>query len=71
MAFRTALANPATGDPDQLGHRLEDALDGAASLLHPRTARNDRSGDASRWRCSAAWPSSPPGSPSGAMPGGR
>jgi mono/diheme cytochrome c family protein len=37
VAFRTALANPATGDPDQVGHRLEDALDDAASLLSPRT----------------------------------
>jgi mono/diheme cytochrome c family protein len=35
VAFRTALANPSTGDPEALGRKLEEALEGAVPFLGP------------------------------------
>ena len=35
VAFRTALANPAAGDPEVLGRKLQEALEGAVPFLGP------------------------------------
>ena len=35
VAFRTALANPAVGDPEALGRKLQQALEGAVPFLGP------------------------------------
>ena len=35
VAFRTALANPAAGDPQVLGPKLQEALEGAVPFLGP------------------------------------
>jgi hypothetical protein len=35
VAFRTALASPAAGDPEVLGQKLQDALKGATPFLGP------------------------------------
>jgi mono/diheme cytochrome c family protein len=35
VAFRTALASPAAGDPEVLGQKLQDALEGATPFLGP------------------------------------
>src|SRR5262249_20115471 len=39
VAFRTALANPAAGDPEVLGRKLEEALEGAVPFLGPSGGR--------------------------------
>ena len=39
VAFRTALANPAAGDPARLGQKLQEALEGAAPFLGPASSQ--------------------------------
>src|SRR5262249_39609943 len=39
VAFRTALASPAAGDPEVLGRKLQESLEGAVPFLGPASGQ--------------------------------